>query len=127
MDYRLQRTSIGTSDFTTAGSIGIVHNKLFDWSTYWSTRFPSNLALTVISDVKIKLDWTNNGVQDYYSIEIDRSLDGVTYSHIGGVTKNISTHNDVGLTTATKYYYRIRYRKFNSGSAYSNITNATTL
>jgi len=98
----------------------------FNWIRYWLTRYPSVLALTVISDTRIDLAWTNNGVVDYDGISIERSLDGITYAEIITVAAGSVAYSNIGLTTNTLYYYRIRYYRGTYYSAYSNVDSDTT-
>ena len=92
---------------------------------YWSTRYPSDLTLTVDSNTEITLDWTNNGTADYDSISIERSLDGSSYAEVHSMASG-DTWQDTGLTGGTQYYYRLRYVKSGNYSAYSNVDNITT-
>lgn len=84
---------------------------MFDWTLYWSTRYPTLLVATAISDTEIDLAWTNNGTIDYDGVSIERSTDGVTYAEIDTAVAGATTYSDIGLTANTLYYYRIRYYK----------------
>ena len=103
------------------GSTGI------DWSSYWTTRTPSALILTVLSDISIKLDWTANGVEDYDGYSVERSDDGITYAEIDTVLVGTETFTDTGLTSETLYYYRVRAYKGTNYSGYSNVDSDITL
>lgn len=92
-----------------------------DWNSYWTTREPTALILTVLSDTSIQLDWTANGVEDYDGYSVERSADGITYAEIDTVAVGAETFTDTGLTKETIYYYRIRAYK---GGAYSSYSNA---
>ena len=116
---------IGISPFFRKGS------SAFDWDTYWSTRYPSNLILTVLSDTSIKLDWTNNVTQDYDEIRIETSLDGIEWFDLYDTNEfvwqpNTATVTFTELTEGTRYYFRLRYKKDDQYSAYSNVADATT-
>jgi uncharacterized protein YjbI with pentapeptide repeats len=44
----------------------------FSWSSYWMTRKPSNVVLTVLSDTSMKVDWTDaaqaaDGIKVYFN------------------------------------------------------------
>lgn len=88
-----------------------VTDRYFSWSQYWASRYPSGLSLTVISDTRIDLSWTNNGDTDYDGVSIERSTDGVTYAEIDTDVAGSTTYNDTTCTAGTLYYYRIRYYK----------------
>jgi len=78
---------------------------------------PSALALAVINDTSIKLDFTVNSTNaDGHKIE--RSTDGTTYTEIGSVTGTTATYTDAGLTEGTRYYYKARAYKASAYSAY---------
>ncbi len=87
---------------------------------------PSTLALTVLSDTSIKLDWTNNSA-NAEGVSIERSLDGVTYAEVATVAANIVTYTNTGLTANTGYYYRIRAYKSTTYSDYSIVASEVTL
>jgi len=97
-------TAIGTN-------IGIPFNKKTGlWSSYWTSRYPSDLEVIVDSDTQITLNWVNNGVADFTGISIERSDDdGDTYSEIDTVINTATTYTDTELTPGVTYYYRIRY------------------
>jgi hypothetical protein len=90
-------------------------------SSYWKQRFPSGLILTIDSASQVTLTHTNNGTQDYDEIIYERSLDGFTFMELTTAVPGITSKSDTGLTTEVFYYYRIRYRKGDKYSSYSNI------
>lgn len=110
------KTSGGHSDLSES----------FSWDNYWATRFPSELAATVISDSQINLSWTNNGIADYDGVGIERSTDAINYSGINNVTLGVSSYSDTELTAGTIYYYHIRAYAGLKYSNYSNIDAAYT-
>jgi hypothetical protein len=69
---------------------------------------PSSLTASPAGATQINLEWTNNSVvADEVSIE--RSPDGSTgWVEIDTVAASESTYEDVGLSPATEYFYRIR-------------------
>lgn len=117
--------AIGRSVLKGVGK-GVLLSDSKSWSSYWLTRTPSGLTATVISDTRIDLSWTNNGVLDYTGVSIERSTDGVTYSEITTVVLGVAAYPSEGLTEGTKYYYRIRAYKDTQYSPYSNVVNDTT-
>lgn len=128
MDFRTRHTPmLGDGESPMARSMGVPQRGGIDWNLYWSTRYPSALVLTVLSDTSIKLDWTNNGTQDYDLISIERSLDGSSYSEVTTKTAGTATFTDTGLTEDTLYYYRLRYKKDSQYSSYSDVNSKTTL
>ncbi len=97
-----------------------------NWSSYWATRNPSGLVLTVLSDTSIKLDWTANGVEDYDGYSVERSADGTTYAEIDTVLVGTETYTDTGLSVYTVYFYRVRAYKSTEYSSYCTYKQSIT-
>jgi len=86
----------------------------------------SNLQASAASASQIDLTWTDNSNnEDGFRIERKMGTYG-TWAEITTVNSNVSSYNDIGLSGATKYYYRIRVYNSTGNSYYSNETNATT-
>jgi hypothetical protein len=93
--------------------------------TAWAEGVPTGLTTTVISATEIQLDWVNvDLVGDGVSIE--RSLTGDVFTKIDTVALGVATYNNTGLTTKTKYYYRVKSYKGHEYSNASLVVNATT-
>ena len=90
----------------------------------WTTRFPSDLTITIDTDSDITLNWVNNGTADYDDIRIYRSTDGVVFTEIDDVALGTDTYADGGLTPQS-YFYKVRYKKGAGYSAYSNTATIT--
>ena len=86
---------------------------------------PSNLSASAVAIDSIDLSWTDNSNEDNFSLQ--RSLDGSNWSTIASPLANTETYTDIGLATATLYYYRVRAQEGGLNSGYSNVANATTL
>lgn len=89
---------------------------------------PSGLTATVNSTYptsRINLKWTDNSaMEDGY--EIWRSTDNVTFTRVATVAAGSTSTTVTGLTTKTKYYFKVRgYNSLGTGS-YSNTASATT-
>ncbi|MBI3910466.1 MAG: fibronectin type III domain-containing protein, partial [Armatimonadetes bacterium] len=92
---------------------------------------PSNLTATAASSSQIDLAWADNADNED-SFEIERSLDGTTFTLIAAVgasagTGGTVTYADTGLSASTIYYYRVRAANSGGGSGFSNTANAATL
>jgi hypothetical protein len=97
-----------------------------NWSTFWATRTPSALILTVLSDTEIKLDWTNGADEDYDGLRIYSSTDGTTFTAAGTVAANVETYTATGLTEDTTYYFYVVAYHGSLESPVSNTDNGLT-
>jgi PKD repeat protein len=87
---------------------------------------PSGLVAAAQSTDTIDLSWNDNSsTEDGFDIE--RSLDGSSFSALVTVAADDTSYTDLGLATATTYYYRIRATEAGSTSAWSNTDSDTTL
>lgn len=86
---------------------------------------PVSLALTVKSSSQINLAWTDKSTNET-GFKIERSGDGVNFTQIGTVGAGIVSYSNTGLTTKTKYYYRVRAYNSGGDSSYTSIVSATT-
>lgn len=77
---------------------------------------PAYLEAAAISTTKVMLNWEDNSDNET-GFKIERRKAGDKFSQIKTVGKNITTYTDTGLTSNTKYYYRVR--------AYNNLGNST--
>lgn len=81
---------------------------------------PSDLALTVLSEISIKLDWINNST-NADGVSIERSTDGTTYSELTTVSATTATYTDTTGADGIRYYYRLKSYK---GTTYSEASTA---
>jgi beta-mannanase len=87
---------------------------------------PSGLTVTVTSDSRINLAWTDSATNER-SYTVERSKTGVTFSKLKtGLAANSTSYSDRGLTASTTYYYRVKAVNRKGSSAYSNVAKATT-
>lgn len=88
-------------------------------------RPPSALTLSVVSASQINLSWTDNADNET-GFEVERSTDGTNFTKISDLSSNTTSFNSNGLTSATRYWYRVRALNSGGASAYSNVADATT-
>src|SRR5204863_5014203 len=74
---------------------------------------------------QINLSWTDNASNED-GFQIERSLDGVSFSPLASVAANVTIYSDTGLNAATAYSYRVRAYNASGNSDYSNASSATT-
>lgn len=102
---------------------------ILSWLGGWKALFaqaPTNLALRVVSSAQICLDWRDNSTSEL-GFEIERSLDGRTFTKIADVGANTITFCNTGLVANTNYTFRVRAKL--SATVFSGYTahlNATT-
>lgn len=85
---------------------------------------PTDLAAVSNTATTIDLTWTDNSVDEDEFI-VERSLDGSTgWTEIARPTANATTYTATGLTTHTRYYFRVKASNASTTSAPSNIANA---
>jgi hypothetical protein len=78
-----------------------------------------------VSSSQINLTWSDNSNNED-GFEIERSLDGVTFSTIATTAANVTDYSDTGLAAETTYDYRVLAFNANGNNGYSNIFSETT-
>jgi len=88
---------------------------------------PTGASATALSSTVIRVQWTDNAI-DETAYEIERSLNGTTWSLAATLAANTVLFDDTGRSASTKYYYRVRAYRGGDGvySAYSSTVYATT-
>lgn len=90
---------------------------------------PSGLTAVAVSTSEINLSWVDNsGDEDGFKIERADDSSGVpgAWSEIDSVTENVVSYSNSGLTSLTKYYYRVRAYNSIGNSDYTSTVSATT-
>jgi aqualysin 1 len=85
---------------------------------------PSGLTATTVDHQRINLAWTDSDTET--SFELERSLDGVSFSPIATLAANVTSYSNTGLAASTTYHYQIRARNAGGASAFSPPATATT-
>lgn len=98
-----------------------------NWSSYWTTRTPTALILTVLSDTSIKLDWTNGADEDYDGLRIYSSTDGLTFTELDTVAANAETYTAATLTENHYWFYVVAYKGSNESPATDTESNDVPL
>jgi len=93
--------------------------------SYRHLQLNFNLVAVKVDDEQIDLTWDDN-YTDETGFKIERSTNQSTWALINTTNADAVSYSSIGLTAATKYYYRIRAFKGGTHTAYSNIANATT-
>ncbi len=91
---------------------------------------PSALIATVVSGVRIDLDWTDNST-DEQGFRVERAPDvggaAGDYVLIASVGANVRSYNNTGLENGTPYWYRVSAYNAVGPSGFSNEVGAVTL
>jgi len=90
------------------------------WSSYWSTRKPSDLIVTGMRDTEIDFSWTDNSAGEA-SFKVYKSTDGVTYAQDGTTVAGDTTYTATGLTAGNLYYFYVVGVKSGNESTPTNI------
>lgn len=86
---------------------------------------PSNL-LGVVSGLDVSLTWTYD-VNSQNEFIVERSVYGSkVWSQIATIAAQTTSYNDIGLSSATRYEYRVKAFNLSNQSEYSNIVDVTT-
>jgi hypothetical protein len=115
----------GTTTVTVTGTSGGLTHTTTISLTVASTGLPaapSNLTATA-SKKSVTVNWVDNSNNET-GFKVERSTDGVNFSQITTTGANVTSYKNVGLTTGTTYYYRVRATNAAGDSAYSNIASA---
>ncbi len=86
---------------------------------------PSAPNAIAVSSSAIDLTWTDNS-SDETGFNIERSLDGASFSPVASVGANVVTYTDSGLSPTTTYWYRVNAENAAGTSAWSDTASATT-
>ncbi len=86
---------------------------------------PTGLTVWSVSGNQIDASWTDNS-DDEQGFEIQRSLDGLTWSVLDQVDQNVTAYSDTGLAPGTSYCYRVLAYNTVGDSPHSNAACATT-
>ncbi|MDN5217517.1 fibronectin type III domain-containing protein [Fulvivirgaceae bacterium BMA12] len=118
--YRVKgENSIGSSAYSN-----VISAKTLSAATVVPAA-PTGLSANVQSYNRISLNWNDVATQeDEYQVE--RSLDGNTYSLLATLPFNTTSYEDSGLDPNTTYYYRVKALNWIGSSPVSNTVNSTT-
>jgi endonuclease I/fibronectin type 3 domain-containing protein len=83
---------------------------------------PTNLTASA-GKRKITLNWTDNATTET-SFRVERSLNGTSFTTVTTVAANLTSYTQNGLTSGTRYYYRVFAVNANGDSTASNTASA---
>ena len=77
------------------------------------------------SSSTVGLNWVDNS-GDESTFNIERSLDGSSFTSLESVGANVVSYTDVGLSPDSTYWYRVNAENAAGTSTWSNVAWATT-
>src|SRR6185295_658428 len=81
---------------------------------------PSGLSATAVGAFQINLAWTDNSSEEVAFL-IERSAGNTNnFTQIASVAPNTTTYPDIGLASATTYFYRVRGTNLAGAGNFSN-------
>ncbi len=86
---------------------------------------PSDLSANAVSSSAISLSWVDNSGNET-GFNIERSLDGTSFSPLASVGDDVTIYSDSGLNPDTTYWYRVNAENGAGTSGWSNTASATT-
>jgi len=87
---------------------------------------PARLTAQAVSFSQINLTWADMSTNET-GFQIEQSTDGVTFTKIADLGPNATSYQHTGLSSSTRYYYRVLAVNAIGPSGYSNVADATTL
>ncbi len=89
---------------------------------------PSDLLAVPQADGSVQLSWTDGSIgEDGFKLERSLTGDG-GWSEVADLTAEVTSHNDAtGLSSGTRYYYRVAAYSSGGNSPWSNSTWTTTI
>ncbi|KAA3438799.1 T9SS type B sorting domain-containing protein [Rufibacter hautae] len=102
--------------------------QLAEWRLFEGEGFvaPSGLNAFANAGDEVYLSWTDFSASET-GFEVERSLDGITFTKVATVAANTNFYYDKGLAQNTKYYYRVRTIGAGKSSGYSVVNVSRTL
>jgi hypothetical protein len=87
---------------------------------------PTSFTAARTSNSSIHLAWTRTGGDQESVMQVERSLNGTTWTLVQNLGNGTATFDDSGLSNNTTYFYRVREVYGANASAYSATQSAST-
>jgi len=87
---------------------------------------PSALNIIEVTESTVTLEWQDNSY-DELGFHIERSDSSMNWIQVAELGTNIIVYKDIGLDSATEYYYRAKSYNNIGESESSNVINVTTI
>ena len=116
--YRIRAIifQVETSDYSTAVSITTTDDNPVETAP----EAPSNLVASDVTSSSVTLAWRDNA-DDETAFMVERSLNGRDFSLLVELSSDSMSYQDQSVAPATSYFYRVKAKKGDLESAYSNI------
>jgi hypothetical protein len=126
-----QYPAASTQAITLPAQTSFSKFRIHGTNLFSSTTLPvelTNFRLTPINNEYFQLDWNTASEINNYGFEVQRSLDGTTFSSIGFIRGNGTTSiphdytiDDNNVVVETNYYYRLKIMDLDGTFKYSKI------
>ncbi len=117
---------IAPPTYPVDGDLGVTYQEYFAIGGAGSPPLdPSSLSAIAGSSSQVTLNWVD-GSSDEDGFEIERSVNGGSFSSLATVGTDTTSFFDTGLNASTTYSYRLFAYNASGDSGYSNTASATT-
>ena len=120
-----------THDFTgcprplTSGTSAVWSAGAVEAASQTVPSAPTNLTASAVSSSQINLAWTDTSNNET-GFQIERKTGSGSYAVVATVGAGVTSYSDIGLTSATTYFYQVRSTNGAGASAPSSSASATT-
>jgi len=123
-DYTAGEHTFNIRFLDSKGQWGSVLSQTFTKIFYLAA--PTNFIALPVSETQINLTWNDNSLEEE-GYEIQRSLLANSgFETIHTTAADVTSYNNDGLVSSTKYYYRIRAKHTLGDSEFSSTISAST-
>ena len=114
--------------YNTGGNSGYSRSATAVTSTGTGPAAPANLVATAVSSTQINLSWSDMSSNEAgFRIESCSGLNCTNFSELAVVGTNVTSFQNTGLSSNSRYQYRVRAYSGSGVSGYSNVAPAGTL
>lgn len=122
--YNVNTNKNRTDSASSPGGYGPV-NTQFNFKLYTDAYVPTGIYFPTVGINSIKINWNNQQNKDHTSYTLQRSTDNINWTEVSTQT-GMNEYVDTGLSSQTRYYYRIRVNEKRGTYKYSGVIYANT-
>ncbi|TZF83282.1 T9SS type B sorting domain-containing protein [Pedobacter sp. BS3] len=128
-DYTGTKATSSNASGDLGWGVGLGQNNI-DYIASLRTLFvisaPADLLGFYTGATSLKLTWADKSNNET-GFEIEKSVDGITFTSLATVAANINTYTVNGITQSQTAYYRVRALNPSGNSSYSNVFSTATI